>query len=82
MKKVKRRVTSGKVRIHVKREKTALHRCANCKGILHGMKRLMQSRVRKLAKSDRRPDRPYGGYLCSNCTRELFRERARVSNDI
>lgn len=77
MKKVKRRTPSGKINIHKKREKPALAKCANCKKPLQGVPKLVSSQMRKLAKTKRRPEKPYGGYLCTSCSRELFRERIR-----
>ncbi|MEK6909496.1 MAG: 50S ribosomal protein L34e [Candidatus Aenigmatarchaeota archaeon] len=75
--KVKRRAPSGKIKIHKRKERPALAKCANCKSPLHGIQRKIPSEFKKLSASERRPDRPYGGYLCSHCTRELFRERVR-----
>lgn len=75
--KVKRRTPSGKIKIHNRKERPSSVKCANCKSPLHGLSRLIPSEIRKLSASERRPDRPYGGYLCSNCSREIFRERAR-----
>ena len=33
--------------------------------------------IRELAKSHKRPNRPYGGYLCSSCARKHFKNEAR-----
>ncbi len=77
MKKVKVRAPSGKVKIHGRREKPSVAKCANCKRQLHGIPKSTQNERRKLAKSERTPSRIYGGYLCSGCTRELLREKAR-----
>ena len=47
--------------------------CAECGAILHGTARGSPHEVRKLSKSQRRPSRPYGGYLCSRClTRRIM----------
>lgn len=77
MKRVKRRSPSGKIKFHLRKERPQKVKCANCKMPLHGVPRLIPSKLRKLSKSDRRPERPYGGYLCSNCSREALREKAR-----
>lgn len=77
MKRVKVRTPSGKISIQKRKEKPQAVKCANCKQPLHGMKRAIPSEFGKLAKTERRPERPYGGYLCSSCMREIFRERAR-----
>ena len=33
--------------------------------------------INKLSKSHKRPNRPYGGYLCSKCARKHFKNEAR-----
>ena len=33
--------------------------------------------VLKLAKSQKRPNRPFGGYLCPKCARKHFKDEAR-----
>ena len=75
--KVKRRTPTGKIVFHKRKERPAQAKCANCKSPLHGMQRKIPSRFKKLSASERKPERPYGGYLCSNCSREIFRERIR-----
>lgn len=44
-------------------------RCAWCHQELHGTPALPKAEIRRLAKSSRRPERPYGGYICSRCLR-------------
>jgi len=44
-------------------------KCAWCHGTLHGTPALSKTEIRKLPKSSRRPERPYGGYLCPRCLR-------------
>jgi len=77
MGRMKRRIPGGKTKLVYKREKTGTHRCAKCGRELHGMRKLTQSQLKKLSKSERRPSRPYGGYFCSDCTRELFKDKVR-----
>ena len=33
--------------------------------------------IRKLSKNQRRPNRPYGGMYCTNCTKEIIKKEAR-----
>jgi len=77
MVKVKIRTPSGKVTIKNKDRKPGFAKCTVCGKQLHGLHKLTPTELRKLAKTKRRPERPYGGYLCSECSREVFRERAR-----
>ena len=64
---------SSQVKIVVKRKKPGKAICASCGKPLHGVPRDVPSRIRKLAKTERRPERPFGGYLCSRCMRRFFR---------
>ena len=77
MPKVKRRAPSGRVSIVKKRKKPTFARCAKCGKRLHGIPRLVPVKMKKLSKTKKRPHRTYGGYLCSSCMRELFKEKAR-----
>ncbi len=77
MPKFKRKLPSGRVVARFKRGKTRAAKCAKCGKPLHGMPRLHQADMRKLAKTEKRPERAFGGFYCSACTRELFREKAR-----
>lgn len=67
----------GKTVLHYKRRKPGIAKCANCKAPLKGIPRLIPSKFRDLAKTEKRPERPYGGYLCSKCTRLKIIERVR-----
>ncbi len=77
MPRVKVRLPSGKVVIRERKKKPRIAKCAICKKPLHGIPRLRASQLKKLAKTKKRPERPYGGYLCSKCMRELMKEKAR-----
>lgn len=74
-KKIKKRTPSGRTVIRRGKKRPAQARCATCGAKLHGMPRLKPSKLKKLPKSKRVPNRPYGGYLCSRCMRELFKEK-------
>jgi large subunit ribosomal protein L34e len=52
-------------------------RCAVCGKQLHGVPRKFPAKMKKIAKTAKRPERPYGGYLCSGCMRELFKSEVR-----
>lgn len=71
------RTPGNRLVTHYSRKKPSVARCARCGKPLHGVPRLRPSKVKKLPKSKRKPERPYGGNLCSKCMREVFREKAR-----
>lgn len=68
--------TPGSVAVltHVRR-KPAKHKCAKCGTVLAGTARELP--YKKLTLSQKRPTRPFGGYMCSSCTRKVLREKAR-----
>ncbi len=78
MKKIKIRLPSGRVKIRKRRGRVSVSVCANCKRELQGTPRKHATEIGKLSKTEKRPSRAYGGYLCSGCTKELFKEKARV----
>jgi len=73
---VKRRTVSKLVTSYNKK-KPQKSRCGGCGVVLKGFATNSPSKVGKQAKTQRRPERPYGGVLCSKCSREIFKKRAR-----
>ncbi|NOZ81332.1 MAG: 50S ribosomal protein L34e [DPANN group archaeon] len=47
-------------------------KCSNCSALLHGIPRLRPAKFKNLPKSQKRPERPYGGNLCSRCARAMI----------
>ena len=78
-----RRNASGKSeRIFVK-GKTKKHKCALCKGVLHGVPHSKTSaEVRKLAKTKRRPTALFAGVLCTKCRSKVVVEAAKAEAGI
>jgi large subunit ribosomal protein L34e len=68
----------GKTTIHYKRRKPKAAHCGKCGAVLKGVARERPYKMRKMAKSKKRPSRPYGGILCTRCMRSLFIKKARV----
>jgi large subunit ribosomal protein L34e len=54
--------------VHAKRKPSKAH-CANCGAVLHGVASQRPYKMSKLSKTEKRPDRPYAGMLCSRCMR-------------
>ncbi|MEM5790963.1 MAG: 50S ribosomal protein L34e [Candidatus Aenigmatarchaeota archaeon] len=77
MKKVKIKLPTKRIVIRKRKKKAGIPKCAICKKPLHGIPKLRSRELKKLSKSERKVERAYGGYLCSKCTREVMKERAR-----
>ncbi len=67
----------GKTKKVYKQRKPSAHICGQCGVPLAGIPRLVASQFKNLSKSKKRPQRPYGGVLCSKCTRQAIVARAR-----
>ncbi len=52
--------------------------CSVCGDVLKGVARLRITRLRNTPKSARRPQRPFGGVLCSACARKEIKKRSRI----
>ena len=71
------RTPKGISKLVYKRKKPSQPKCFMCKRPLHGIKRLIPSKIRKLSKSKRRPERIFGGVLCSSCTKRILINKIR-----
>lgn len=58
---------AGRLTTHYKKRKPKAAHCADCKKVLHGVPRDIPSKIRKLSKTQRRPERIYGGVICPAC---------------
>jgi len=71
------KVPGGRTVARYRRGKVGVARCAACGRPLGGVPKLRPSELRALAKSSRRPSRPYGGNLCPACARRTVIEAVR-----
>ena len=70
LRKVFRKVPGGRVSIHYKKRKPKSAKCGSCGAVLKGIPRELPYKMKKMAKTKKRPERPYGGVLCSKCMRQ------------
>lgn len=61
----------------LKRKKPKKAHCGRCGKVLSGVESKIPSKIRKLAKTKKVPERPYAGILCANCLEELLRYKVR-----
>ncbi|MBI2651811.1 50S ribosomal protein L34e [Candidatus Woesearchaeota archaeon] len=71
------RVPGGRTALHYKQRKPGKAKCGRCNSLLKGVLRETSSKMSKLPKTRKRPERPYGGNLCSKCTRQEIVNKAR-----
>lgn len=72
-----RKTPGGRTILMYKKRKPSKAHCACCGRVLNGVPRERPYVIKKLPKTQRRPERPYGGMLCSACTRKRIIEEAR-----
>ena len=68
---------SGRTVVQYKAKRPSKAKCASCGAILSGVPNKNPNEMKKMPKTARRPERPYGGVLCSKCTRAKIKEGAR-----
>ena len=73
---VKTKTPSG-VRTSHKKRNPKVKKCSECGKPLQGIPRLITSKFKNLSKSKKRPERAYGGVLCSKCSRKKIIEKFR-----
>ncbi len=71
------KVPGGTTKLVYKRRKPDKPICSVCGDVLKGVLREIPSKMKNIAKTKKRPQRPYGGVLCSECMRKLMISRAR-----
>ena len=72
LRRVFRRTPGGNVRLYYRKRKPKAAKCASCGAVLKGVPRERPSKMRNMAKTEKRPERPYGGVLCSKCMRKTI----------
>jgi len=75
MRRVYTKLPGNKVVIHYKKRKPSKAECAVCGAPLHGVPRERPYKMQNMAKTKKRPSRPYGGVLCSKCMRAKLKEK-------
>ncbi|MEM2145897.1 MAG: hypothetical protein QW279_11085 [Candidatus Jordarchaeaceae archaeon] len=71
------RTPGGNLTPHYSRKKADKPVCASCGAFLPGCKSESAQNVK--SRTQRRPERPYGGYLCPRCLRLLYKNSVRGS---
>ena len=72
-----KKLPGGTTKIHYEKRKPSKAKCGSCSILLKGVPRERPYKMKATAKTKKRPQRPYGGSLCSSCTRKLIKEKIR-----
>jgi len=78
LRRIKKKVPGGRLSIRYEKRKPKGASCGNCGVKLKGIIRELPYKMRDVAKSIKTVARPYGGNLCSGCSREVLKDKARL----
>jgi large subunit ribosomal protein L34e len=73
-----RKTPGGRNTIHYVKRKPKIAHCSVCGAKLKGVPRERPYRMQNMAKTKKRPERPFGGVLCSACARQKIIDEART----
>jgi large subunit ribosomal protein L34e len=79
---VKVKAPGGAVKMQYRKRKPSIAKCSKCKSPLKGIPRLRPVKMQNISKSQKTVARPYGGNMCSSCTRSLIKAQARVVENV
>ncbi|MBW2999878.1 50S ribosomal protein L34e [Candidatus Woesearchaeota archaeon] len=77
MRRVFKRTPGGKTITHYVKRKPKNPKCSGCGKILPGIPRERNYKMKKTPLTKKRPERPYGGVLCSACAKKKLIAKAR-----
>jgi large subunit ribosomal protein L34e len=72
-----RRTPGGRVVIHYVKRRPSRAVCGNCRTLLAGVPAVRGTEMRRIPKSSKRPERMFGGTLCSPCSKRVIISRSR-----
>jgi large subunit ribosomal protein L34e len=75
--KVYRKTPGGKTVIHYRNKKPSQAKCSMCGADLIGVPRATKAQLNNMPKTMKRPERPFGGVLCSACTKIIIKQEVR-----
>lgn len=67
----------GRNSLQFKRRKPSAAKCGACGSKLLGVPRDIPNKIKNMPKTHKRPERPFGGVLCSGCMRKQIISQAR-----
>jgi len=66
------KVPGGRLKKHFKETKPNQQRCGACGAPLPGIPRFSATQAKNAPKSQKRPERPFGGNLCGRCMKNMY----------
>jgi|YelNatPaOPRAMG01_1025707.scaffolds.fasta_scaffold170724_2 large subunit ribosomal protein L34e len=75
LRRIKVKTPGGEYKTRYERRGGSKPKCALCKKPLSGVPKGKVSDIAKLSKTEKRPERPYGGYLCPKCSKNEIKKK-------
>lgn len=75
LRRIKKKLPGGAFVMHYTKRKPAKAKCAKCKKPLRGVPRASSIKMKRIAKTKKKPERAYGGYLCASCLKEELKAK-------
>jgi large subunit ribosomal protein L34e len=75
--KISVKTPGSKTVVHYRERKPSKHICGSCGAGLAGVPRERPAKMANMPRTAKRPERPYGGVLCSKCMRNQVKQQAR-----
>lgn len=69
---------ASRITTQYRKIKPARAQCGDCGKELQGVPRARPVELRSMPKTKKRPERPFGGVLCSSCMRKRMIAKARA----
>jgi large subunit ribosomal protein L34e len=82
LRRIKVTTPGGENKTVYKKRKPSKAVCGSCKTQLSGVPRENVAKMRNMPKTKKRPQRPFGGVLCTKCARKLAVLKARGGNNV
>jgi len=73
------RLPGRSTKTHYEKERASQQHCTRCGKLLHGIPKTIPSKIRKLALSQKKIERPYASTLCHVCLQESLKKVVRSS---
>ena len=74
---ISRKTPGGNVSLQYRKRKPAKAKCGACGALLAGVPRERPFKMQNMPKTAKRPERPFGGVLCSKCMRKKIKDSFR-----
>lgn len=77
LRRVFRKTPGSKTVLSFRARKHSKAKCNVCGAVLNAVPREISSKMKNMPKTKKRPERPYGGVLCSRCMRSKIVSKVR-----